>query len=1408
MKSPLYKFAMFVVLTIVVRLGVGTSYAQAPVNNECSGATAIGAFPYRASQNTRLATPNVTDPLLLCADSGRGKTVWYKYTADSDRVVIFTSYFSTPSNYDVALGLYTGSCGSLSEVACNDDIAQGQIRQSEIIFHVQAGISYTLQVAEWKGGGPNGGLPTGGDLVLDVFDSTAPPPFFIFPLYKGPKSGSIVSGATVSTNGFEIPPVAGHLNVEEIEREEAAKNEQQVLLPTPSDVMPPKGPPGSNLVKERGVDAVQAPISRPVVLKSFQGNVPTGYIPPDPIMAVGPNHVIGVVNSSFRIWDKNGTLLKDILMSSWFASVKSPVGFSDPQVLYDHFAHRWIMTGLATATPYTLVLSVSDDDNPIGTWYNWSLPSGLGDSATGNLPDYPQTGYDDTAIYITTRDFGATTFYSRLRIIGKSQLYANTAGPVAWTDFWDFREPQHSYVVLDGIRPSIIYGHPGVHYMMNASPYVVGTFFTLWKITDPLGSTSITGVNIPVVQYDPAPNADQLGGSSTLFEAGGSVIRHKPVYRDSSIWAVHSIATGAGSVYSGVHYVRIDPFTNTNLEDVAMGPDGFWHFYPALMVDGDRNVIITYTRSGLTEYAGVFVSGHRNSDPPGLSPSVPVKPGAGNYVVGSPRNRWGDYNGIGLDPADSNAVWLNTEYASAVNNWGTWIAKTKMAPVQGRFAFAEPASLSFPIREAGTTGDTLSFTISSFGLDSLTLTSLTPPDSNFQIVSPPSLPATLGLFDQVTIKAVFSPKLAGDLASTVVVASNDTSNPTITINLSGKGFIVTPAQPSHLYATTGTLPQNGRLLTLNRYTGAASAVGVTGYDEIISVRVHPTTGELTGLATVGANYALVRINSFAGDGHPYSPAAIPSVAFLKGMAYHGDSLYFGRITGALYRMNPTTGVSALVASTGIHIGGLDFNPITGILWATTCPFSECGSNNNNIYKIKLPSGAATLVGNAGLSGPLLDIAFDATGNLFGIVGTQPNSSLAVIDTATGVASIVGSLGTNDAKALTFTPGTSVATNSYHFDSSWNLLSIPMTVTNYFKGALFPLATSKAFAYSGTYVETETLRNGSGFWLKYNGNRTFTIVGLSRSRDTVDVKQLWNLIGSVSNPIPTTMVGSIPPGLVVSNFYAYQGGGYVLDDTIKPGLGYWVKTNADGKLVINASGIEPDAAAGLVNPASSPKFSTLTLQDERGNAQTLFIGEDKGVGKMIDQFELPPIAPEARFDVRYASNRVMEVHPPRPAQAIEYPVRINTDAASIEIRWNILHNPFVKYTLLATAEGSAKVSATALRGEGSVKLPAAAFSRVRLKVEQAQVPTEFVLRQNYPNPFNPTTRIRYELPGTQRVELTVYDLLGKEVARLVDDVQEPGYYEIPFSGDHLSSGVYFYRISAGTFHDIQKMLLLK
>src|SRR5213075_701242 len=104
---------------------------------------------------------------------------------------------------------------------------------------------------------------------------------------------------------------------------------------------------------------------------------------------------------------------------------------------------------------------------------------------------------------------------------------------------------------------------------------------------------------------------------------------------------------------------------------------------------------------------------------------------------------------------------------------------------------------------------------------------------------------------------------------------------------------------------------------------------------------------------------------------------------------------------------------------------------------------------------------------------------------------------------------------------------------------------------------------------------------------------------------------WNLVGSLSQTIPTSLLSSSPPGLVTSAYYTYTGGGYVAEDSIRPGVGYWVKSSGDGSLYMNPSSIEPGAVTTVFTPHASPSYSTITVREPSGNAQTLFVGRDNG-----------------------------------------------------------------------------------------------------------------------------------------------------------------------------------------------------
>ena len=94
------------------------------------------------------------------------------------------------------------------------------------------------------------------------------------------------------------------------------------------------------------------------------------------------------------------------------------------------------------------------------------------------------------------------------------------------------------------------------------------------------------------------------------------------------------------------------------------------------------------------------------------------------------------------------------------------------------------------------------------------------------------------------------------------------------------------------------------------------------------------------------------------------------------------------------------------------------------------------------------------------------------------------------------------------------------------------------------------------------------------------------------------------------------------------------------------------------------------------------------------------------------------------------------------------------------------------------------------------------------IQTIEIPNYYSLAQNYPNPFNPSTQIKYSVPTPVNVSIKVFDVLGKEVATLVNETKQPGFHTVDFNASNLASGIYFYRIDAGEFTSVKKMMLIK
>jgi uncharacterized protein (TIGR02145 family) len=172
---------------------------------------------------------------------------------------------------------------------------------------------------------------------------------------------------------------------------------------------------------------------------------------------------------------------------------------------------------------------------------------------------------------------------------------------------------------------------------------------------------------------------------------------------------------------------------------------------------------------------------------------------------------------------------------------------------------------------------------------------------------------------------------------------------------------------------------------------------------------------------------------------------------------------------------------------------------------------------------------------------------------------------------------------------------------------WNLISIPVRVPD---GHIsFGNPGSPAYSYNGGYYTTTTFVNGKGYWIKYGYNDTISLGGENIYADTFAVNDLWNLVGSISFPVPVNTITSEPPGIIASKFIGFTLGlGYEEVDTIQPGKAYWVKINKPGAIILSAMAIP------------CPGTPTVSYQDKIYNTVQIgnqcWLKENLDVGIMI------------------------------------------------------------------------------------------------------------------------------------------------------------------------------------------------
>jgi lipase (class 2) len=250
-----------------------------------------------------------------------------------------------------------------------------------------------------------------------------------------------------------------------------------------------------------------------------------------------------------------------------------------------------------------------------------------------------------------------------------------------------------------------------------------------------------------------------------------------------------------------------------------------------------------------------------------------------------------------------------------------------------------------------------------------------------------------------------------------------------------------------------------------------------------------------------------------------------------------------------------------------------------------------------------------------------------------------------------------------------------------------------------------------------------------------------------------------------------------------------------------------------------------------SPTSISSVDQLTISDAHGHRQKLFVeNEDRPIMSRLGYIGdyMPPEPPAGAFSVRFQSDKFSErVSADRPMTPL--PILVRDAAFPITLEWNFDPENAITYWLVS--QGGGKKSQLGDTGTMMISDPGKGQGSGNNRVilfhvnpnrpcpggktvfsaqtqEAAPKPHEYALGANYPNPFNPMTEIHYDLPEDVHVLLRVYNVLGEEIATLIDEFEMAGYKMATFHPNDLPSGVYFYRLQAGKFTDVKKMILMR
>ena len=391
-------------------------------------------------------------------------------------------------------------------------------------------------------------------------------------------------------------------------------------------------------------------------------------IPPDTEGAAGLNHVVAWHNGRVKMHTKDGTQVfsQGLDYFLWWFGIP---GSFDPKIVYDQFSDRYIgitLAGSSVGNSY-IKIAVTETSDPTGSWYKWYIPA---DPGNNTWADYPDLGFDEDGVYITSNQFNSSGYFvnSRIRAFPKQQLLDGEA-TLTYSEFTK---------TVFTMRAAITFGSPGHEFLIVK--YTTNSF-RIFKLNDVLGTPTLTLYGtVTVTSFGGPPDAPQLGDAH-LIETNDSSLQNC-VYRDGSLWTTHCINRGGRA---GVRWyqINVSGASPTLVQSGDVDDDTLHYYFPSIAVNSLNDMGIGFSGSSSSSYVGGYYTGRLAAETSGTVHDIGLlKAGEAPYyeTYGGDRNRWGDYSRVCVDPTDDLTFWTILEYAdSPADHWGTWWGTYQMS---------------------------------------------------------------------------------------------------------------------------------------------------------------------------------------------------------------------------------------------------------------------------------------------------------------------------------------------------------------------------------------------------------------------------------------------------------------------------------------------------------------------------------------------------------------------------------------------------------------------------------------------------------------------------------------------------------------------------------------------------------